>query len=493
MALIDTEPKTAFAGAQNLLAELAQNFDISFEHRSTGRDFSVDDPATGTSIAFAPDGDQATARAAVDRAQLAAAAWARTTPRERSDILRCAFDLMKADRERIAELISWENGKARADALSEADYAAEFFRWYSEEAVRSDGEFGAAPAGGSRIVVTQSPVGTCALVTPWNFPAAMVTRKVAPALAAGCTAVLKPAGETPLTAFAIAHLLAQAGLPHGVLGLVTTSASAPVVTTWLEDPRVRKLSFTGSTPVGRHLLAQAAPRVIRTSMELGGNAPFIVTADADIDAAVAGAMTAKFRNGGQACTAANRFYVHQSVYEAFTTRFGSAIEQLKVGPAIEAATAIGPLINAKAVIGVARLVDDALAAGARISHQAEAPDDANYYPPTLLVDVPPTAAILAEEIFGPVAPVVAWNDEEDLLTAVNSSELGLAAYVFARDTGHGMRLAERIEAGMVGVNRGVVSDPAAPFGGFKQSGLGREGSREGIREFQETQYFSVDW
>ncbi|GAA0963489.1 hypothetical protein GCM10009554_82960 [Kribbella koreensis] len=331
--------------------------------------------------------------------------------------------------------------------------------------------------------MTHQPVGIAALVTPWNFPAAMATRKIAPALAAGCTVVLKPASETPLTALAIADLLTAAGVPEGVVNVVTTDSPAEVVTTWLADDRVRKLSFTGSTRVGHTLLRQSADRVLNTSMELGGNAPFIVTADADLDAAVAGAMIAKFRNGGQACTAANRFFVHADVLDDFVARFGAAIDKLEVAP----------LISAKAVTGVSGLVDDAVADGARITNTGPVPADGWYYPATLLVDVEPGFRIVREEIFGPVAPIISWRDEQEMLAQVNDSEYGLAAYVYAGRLQDALRIAESVEAGMVGVNRGVVSDPAAPFGGFKQSGLGREGARDGLREFQETQFFSVDW
>jgi succinate-semialdehyde dehydrogenase/glutarate-semialdehyde dehydrogenase len=400
---------------------------------------------------------------------------------------------MIRDRDDLAALIGRENGKSLADAAAEVRYAAEFFRWFAEEAVRSDGDYGIAPAGGTRSIVQHRPVGVAALVTPWNFPAAMATRKLAPALAAGCTAVLKPAAETPLTALAVARLLTEAGAPNGVVEIVTTTDAATVVTTWLQDTRVRKVSFTGSTGVGRVLLRQAADRVVNASMELGGNAPLVVTADADLEAAVSGAMTAKFRNGGQACTAANRLYVHRDIATEFLARFGDEVEELTVGPASTGA-AVGPLISAAAVERVRTSVDRAVAEGARISHQGALPAAPGwFYPPTVLADVQPTATILREEIFGPVAPIVLWTDEDDLLMQLNHTEYGLAAYVFARDVGRALRLAERIDAGMVGVNRGLVSDPSAPFGGIKQSGLGREGAREGIREFQETQFFSVDW
>ena len=457
-------------------------------------EFPVHDPATGDLIAVVADGSTGDATAAVDAAARAFPAWAATPPRQRSEVLRRAFELMVADIDALAALISWENGKSLADARAEVTYAAEFFRWFAEEAVRTDGDFGTAPAGGTRTIVTSRPVGVAALVTPWNFPAAMATRKIGPALAAGCTVVLKPAEETPLTALAVARILTEAGAPAGVVNVVPTTGPGTVVGTWLADTRIRAMSFTGSTGVGRLLLAQAAERVVNVSMELGGNAPFVVAADADIDAAVAGAMIAKFRNGGQACTAANRFYVHADVVEEFAARFGAAIESLAVGSAFEDGTAIGPMINDKAARTVTRLVQEAAAAGARISHQAFAPTGQGcFYPPTLLLDVPADAAILGEEIFGPVAPVVTWHDQDELLRQVNDTEFGLAAYVFSGDLKWALQLAERIDAGMVGINRGVVSDPAAPFGGVKQSGMGREGAREGIREFCETQYFSVDW
>lgn len=455
--------------------------------------FAVEDPATLEVLAHVPDLGAEEARAAVDRAHGAAADWAGASPRHRSEVLRRAHELVLRERDGLAELISRENGKSLVDAAGEVTYAAEFFRWFAEEAVRPGGEYGESPAGGTRTLVTHRPVGVAALVTPWNFPAAMATRKIAPALAAGCTAVLKPAAETPLTALAVARLLEEAGVPPGVVEVVTTTDAAAVVTTWLEDGRVRKLSFTGSTGVGRHLLRQAADRVLNTSMELGGNAPVVVTADADLASAVAGTMVAKFRGGGQACTAANRVYVHADVAFDFLARLGTEVERLTVGPAAHGC-AIGPLISRTAVERVTRAVDEAVAAGARVSHRATLPDaPGHFYPPTVLADVAPDAAILRQELFAPVAPVVVWDDEDDLVDRVNGTEHGLAAYVFAGDLGRALRLGERIEAGMVGINRGLVSDPSAPFGGVRQSGLGREGAREGLRAFQETQYLSVDW
>ncbi|WP_239166452.1 NAD-dependent succinate-semialdehyde dehydrogenase [Actinoplanes italicus] len=455
--------------------------------------FDVIDPATLTVVAQVEDQGTDGARAAVDTAAAAFTTWRRTPPRRRSEILHRAYELMVRDRESLALLITRENGKSLSDATGEVTYAAEFFRWFAEEAVRPGGDFGESPAGGTRTLVTHRPVGVAALVTPWNFPAAMITRKIGPALAAGCTAVVKPAAETPLTALAIARLLTEAGLPDGVITVVTTTDASGVVGAWLDDERVRKISFTGSTAVGRVLLRHAADRVVNSSMELGGNAPFIVADDADLDVAVAGAMIAKFRNGGQACTAANRFYVHSAVVSGFVERFGAAVEELTVGPAADGA-AVGPLISANALHRVTRTVDEAVAAGARISHRAPTPDaPGHFYPPTVLIDVPADAAILQDEIFGPVAAITSWDTEEELLKLVNDSKYGLAAYVFSGDLARALRLGEALDAGMVGVNRGLVSDPAAPFGGVKQSGLGREGAREGLREFQETQYLSVDW
>ncbi|MDT5067595.1 MAG: succinate-semialdehyde dehydrogenase / glutarate-semialdehyde dehydrogenase [Mycobacterium sp.] len=459
--------------------------------------FPVDNPATGEVITHVANGDGADATAAVEAAHRALAGWRDTPARNRSEALTRCYQLMMRDRDILAELVMAENGKSRADAVGEITYAAEFFRWYAEEAVRSGGDYGATPSGGARTVVTHRAVGVAALVTPWNFPAAMATRKIAPALAAGCTVVLKPAAETPLTALAIAELVAEAGIPPGVVNVVPTTDAATVVGTWLDDRRVRKISFTGSTGVGRRLLRQAAERIVNSSMELGGNAPFIVTADADLGAAVDGAMIAKFRNGGQACTAANRFYVHSAVVDDFTERFGIKVKELTVGAASSGAQ-IGPLISGRAVANVRSLVDDAVRAGAHVSHQASLQtgvgDSAGYfYPPTVLSGVAFDNPIVEHEIFGPVAPIVEWNDDAEVIEWANASEMGLAAYVYAGNLQRAIRFAEALESGMVGINRGVVSDPSAPFGGFKQSGLGREGARLGLEEFQETQYFSLDW
>ncbi len=456
--------------------------------------FEVRDPADDALLAHVADASPAQATRAVDAAAAAGPAWAASAPRSRSEVLRRAYELLVRDTEPLAALVCAENGKSLTDARAEVAYAAEFFRWFAEQAVRTDGSWGSSPAGGVRNVVTARPVGVAALVTPWNFPAAMATRKIAPALAAGCTVVLKPAAETPLTALAVARLLEQAGVPAGVVNVVPTTAAADVVGTWLQDPRVRKLSFTGSTAVGRALLRLSADRVLNASLELGGNAPFVVLPDADLDAAVAGAMVAKFRGGGQACTAANRFYVHESVSERFLALMGARVARLCVGRGSDPATDVGPLISRRAVDGATRAVEDALARGARVVARAALPDlPGSFLAPVLLADVAPDALVVQEEVFAPVAPVVTWRDEDALLEQVNGSELGLAAYVWSRDLGRALRLAERVDAGMVGVNRGLVSDPSAPFGGVKQSGLGREGAREGMAAYQETQYLSVDW
>jgi succinate-semialdehyde dehydrogenase/glutarate-semialdehyde dehydrogenase len=454
--------------------------------------FAVENPATGDLVAYVADGSATDARAAVDAAAVRLPAWSAVSPRTRSELLTRVRELMLRDAEALAQLIALENGKSLSDACGEVAYAAEFFRWYAEEAVRPHGDYGSSPAGGTRAIVTHKPVGVAALVTPWNFPAAMATRKIAPALAAGCTVVLKPAAETPLTALAIARLITEAGVPDGVVNVVPGVDAPGVVSAWLEDPRVRKISFTGSTGVGRILLRQAADRVVNTSMELGGNAPFVVAASAGVDAAVQGAMLAKFRNAGQACTAANCFYVHADVADDFSARFGAAVEALRVGPAAEG-NEVGPLISAKALAGITQLVDDAVERGAVIAHQAALPAGRGYfYPPTVVTEIPRDSPLVRREIFGPVAPIVVWHDVEELLELVNDTELGLAAYVYG-ELGEALRIAERIDAGMVGINRGLVSDPAAPFGRVKQSGIGREGARVGLEEYLETQYFSVDW
>jgi succinate-semialdehyde dehydrogenase/glutarate-semialdehyde dehydrogenase len=460
----------------------------------SGRRLDVRDPATGLVLADVADADPGDAGAAVDAAAAAAADWAATAPRFRADLLMGAYALMHERSEELALLISLENGKSLADARSEVTYAAEFFRWYAEEGVRLRGQVGRAPSGANRLLVTHQPVGVCVLITPWNFPAAMATRKIAPALAAGCTAVLKPAAETPLTALAVAALLQEVGLPPGVLNVVTTSDPGPVVDAMLTDRRTRMLSFTGSTEIGRLLLRTAADNVLKCAMELGGNAPFVVLADADVEAALEGAMVAKMRNGGQACTAANRFFVQGPVHDSFVEGLVARMAQVQVGPGSDESTQCGPLINEEAVRKVDALVRDATDRGARVLLGGRPGDGPGcFYPPTVLVDVPTDARVLHEEVFGPVAPVVRFEHEDEALAMVNDTDYGLVSYLYTGDLARGLRLAERIESGMVGLNRGLVSDPAAPFGGTKQSGLGREGSTEGLLEFMETQYVATSW
>ncbi|WP_417252794.1 NAD-dependent succinate-semialdehyde dehydrogenase [Castellaniella sp.] len=454
----------------------------------------VVDPATEAQVGSVSDADVADALAAVDAADVASAAWEATPARERCEILRKCFELIVRDAEALAHIISLENGKALKDARGEVAYAAEFFRWFSEEGVRAKGDLGMAPSGKNHILVQYQPIGISLLVTPWNFPAAMATRKIAPALAAGCTCILKPATATPLTAYAVARILAEAGVPDGVVNVITTSTTGPVVSAILKDPRVRKLSFTGSTEVGRTLLREAAGQVINSSMELGGNAPFLVFEDADLDQAIEGAMVAKMRNGGEACTAANRFLVHRDVAEAFTERLVAAMSALTVGPGVEEATDCGALINPDAVLKVQELVDEAKSVGARVRCGGEAAQRTGfYYPPTVLDQMPVTAKMFHEEIFGPVAPVYVFDTEEEAIQLANDTEYGLVAYLYTQDTGRGLRISAKLEAGMVALNRGLVSDPAAPFGGVKQSGLGREGAQHGMLEFMEMKYIATSW
>lgn len=459
---------------------------------ASGKRFAVVNPATEATIAEVADASVEDAVLAIDAAEAASGAWAATPPRQRGEILRRAFEIMMERAEPLARMIVEENGKALADARSEIAYAAEFFRWYSEEAVRTFGEIGIAPGGQNSIVVTYRPVGTALLITPWNFPAAMATRKIAPALAAGCCCILKPAEDTPLTALAMAEILAKAGVPDGVVNVVTTTSASTVVGAMLMDPRMRKLSFTGSTSVGRRLLRQAADQVINCSMELGGNAPFIVFEDADVDAAVRDTMIAKMRNGGEACTAANRLYVHRSVAENFTDKLAGRMAALKVGDGLQEGVELGPLINRAAREKVDSLVRQAVESGARVVTGGSPVEGTGYFfAPTVLCDVPDDARLLHEEIFGPVAPVMIFDDEDEVVAKANDTEYGLVAYVHTRDISRGLRVAQRIETGMVGLNRGLVSDPAAPFGGCKQSGIGREGGTDGIKAFLEPHYVAV--
>jgi succinate-semialdehyde dehydrogenase/glutarate-semialdehyde dehydrogenase len=461
---------------------------------SDGGRFDVLDPATGQVITSVANGTVEDAMACVDAADAAAASWAATAPRQRAEILRKAFELMTERSDEIAHLISLENGKALPDARGETAYAAEFFRWYAEEAVRASGTVMTAPSGANRILVLQQPVGIAVLVTPWNFPAAMATRKIGPALAAGCTVILKPASDTPLTALLMAKILADAGVPEGVVSVLPARRSGAVVSAMVHDPRVRKLSFTGSTEVGRVLLKEAADQVVNCSMELGGNAPFLVFEDADMDAAIDGAMIAKMRNAGEACTAANRFYVHADVAEDFSRRLAERMKALTVGPGTHDDTQVGPLVNEESAAKVDELVRGAVSAGARVVLGGERPDrEGFYYSPTVLLDVPRGADILGEEIFGPVAPVLTFTDEDDAIAMANDTEYGLVSYVYTQDLARGLRVSERLDAGMVGLNRGLVSDPAAPFGGTKQSGIGREGGHEGMLDYMESKYVAVSW
>ncbi|MES1953155.1 NAD-dependent succinate-semialdehyde dehydrogenase [Salinisphaera hydrothermalis] len=461
---------------------------------SGGERFDVLNPADETLLASVASASEPDAVAAVDAAHDAFSAWAGLEPRERGEILRKAFELMQDRLEDIARLITLENGKARADAMGEAAYAAEFFRWFSEEAVRGEGMLTRAPSSGARTLVHYKPAGIAVLVTPWNYPAAMGTRKIAPALAAGCPVVIKPAAETPLTMLALMPLLEEAGVPPGVVNVLPTGDPGPVVDTMLQDPRVRVVSFTGSTAVGRKLLRSSAAQVIKPAMELGGNAPFLVFEDADIDAAVEGCMLAKMRNLGEACTAANRIFVHESVASTFVERFTARMQALQVGDGLAEGIDVGPLVNAATRDKVAAMVADAVAKGARIRCGGVAPKGKGFfYPPTVLTDVPREADCCHEEIFGPVAAIQTFTNEADVIARANETEYGLAAYVFTEDLRRGLAVSEQLEFGMVGLNRGLVSDPAAPFGGVKQSGLGREGGHEGMLEFMESQYISTNW
>ena len=465
-----------------------------FTPSAEGGRFEVIDPATGGAIAEVSNATVADGKAAVDTAYAALPAWAATPPRQRAEVLRRAFEIMRDRAEEISRLMVLENGKALSDARGETAYAAEFFRWYSEEAVRMSGEIVTAPNGGNNILVLRRPIGVSVLVTPWNFPAAMATRKIGPALAAGCTVILKPASDTPLTALLMASILEEAGAPAGVVNVIPSRRSGDVVAAMLADPRVRKLSFTGSTEVGRGLLHLAAESVINSSMELGGNAPFLVFDDADMEEAIRGAMIAKMRNAGEACTAANRFYVHRKVADEFTRRLSAAMGALRVGPGLAEGTEVGPLINLNARIKVEELIQGALDAGSKVSLGARQIGGAGYfYEPTVLTDVPADAGILKEEIFGPVAPIVAFDSDEEAIAMANDTEFGLVSYVYTGDMRRGMRVSEALESGMVGLNRGLVSDPAAPFGGVKQSGLGREGGHDGLLEFTESKYIATHW
>ena len=475
-----------------LLSSVPTGLWIGGEDRPAADTFEVLNPATEEVIATVADAAPADGIAALDAAAAVEKSWAATPSRERGEILRSVFDTITARAEELATLMTLEMGKVLSEARGEVKYGAEFFRWFSEEAVRIGGRYTQSPAGTGRIVVTKVPVGQCYAVTPWNFPLAMGTRKIGPALAAGCTMVVKPAAETPLTMLLLAKMMDDAGLPKGVLSVLPTTRPSELTTALMDDGRLRKLTFTGSTGVGRALVKQGGEKLLRMSMELGGNAPFIVFDDADIDAAVDGAILAKMRNGGEACTAANRFHVANSVREEFTDKLVKRMGEFTLGNGLDAASTLGPLISPKQVGTVTQLVTDAVERGATVAVGGEAAAGPGYfYPATVLADVPADARILSEEVFGPVAPVTGFDSEDEAVAAANNTEYGLAAYIYTRSLDRALRVSEALEAGMVGVNRGVISDPAAPFGGVKASGFGREGGTEGIEEYLETKYIAL--
>ena len=453
------------------------------------RTFTVSDPATGEKLTEVADASPADGIRALDAAVAAAAGWAATPPRVRGELLRRAWELLQERRDDFALLMTLEMGKPLAEAQGEVNYGGEFLRWFGEEAVRINGRYGPNPEGTGQIVISHRPVGPAYLITPWNFPLAMATRKIAPALAAGCTVVIKPAGLTPLTTLAFAQLLIDAGLPAGVVNVIPTTQSGAVSSPIIADPRLRKLSFTGSTEVGRVLLAEAAKGVLKTSMELGGNAPFLVFEDADLDAAVDGAMIAKFRNIGQACTAANRFIVHESIAGEFAERVATRVKAMQIGRGTEPGVAIGPLIDHRAVRNTEELVQDAVARGAKVLAGGKAIDGpGSFFEPTVVTELTPDARMVREEIFAPVLGILTFRDEEEAVSLANSTEYGLVGYAYTQDVNRAHRLIESIETGMMGINAGVVSNAAAPFGGIKQSGLGREGGIEGLHEYLETKY-----
>ena len=477
---------------QRLLSSVPTGLWIGGEQRPGTSTFDVLNPATDEVLTPIANATAADAIAALDAACAAQQSWAATPARERGEILRAVFEAIIARADDFATLMTLEMGKVVAESMGEVKYGAEFFRWFAEEAVRIAGRYTPSPAGTGRIVVTKAPVGPCYAITPWNFPLAMGTRKIGPALAAGCTMIVKPAQETPLTMMLLAKLMADAGLPAGVLSVLPSNKPREVTTALIDDGRLRKLTFTGSTGVGKALVKQSADKLLRTSMELGGNAPFVVFDDADVDAAVEGAMLAKMRNGGEACTAANRFYIAAPLLEDFTDRFVKKMGELNIGNGLDPSAKLGPLINPNQLTTVQELVDDAVAKGATVAIGGQAPGGpGNFYPATVLTNVPADARILKEEVFGPVAPIVGFDTEEQGIAAANDTEYGLAAYIWTQSLDRALRVAEAVEAGMVGVNRGVISDPAAPFGGVKESGFGREGGFEGIDEYLDIKYIAL--
>ena len=485
---------TASTDESALVDSVRKELFIGGEWRAAASDASlwVEDPSTGESLCEIADAGEADARAALDAAAEAQAEWRWHAPRERGELLRRAFEEITARADELALLMTLEMGKPLAESEAEIAYGASFLRWYAEEAVRADGRFAMHEAATGRLLTMKQPVGPCVLITPWNFPLAMGTRKIGPAIAAGCTMVVKPAKLTPLSMLMLARILEQAGLPAGVVNVITASSSGSVMEPVIRDPRTRKLSFTGSTEVGRTLIGQSAEQVLNVSMELGGNAPFLVFADADVDRAVEGALVAKMRNIGEACTAANRFYVARPLVSEFADKLAARMGAMKIGPGTQEGVEVGPLIDAEQLAKVGELVDDAVAKGARVLCGGERVDGpGHFYEPTVLTDVPGDARLLREEIFGPVAPIRGFDSEEEAITAANDTEFGLVAYLYTADLERALRVCERIETGMVGLNQGVVSNAGAPFGGVKQSGIGREGGPEGIEEYLETKYVAI--
>jgi len=477
---------------EKLLSSVPTGLWIGGEERPGSSTFDVLNPATDEVLISIANATPEDGIAALDAAAGVQKEWAATAPRERGEILRSVFEAITDRADEFATFMTLEMGKVYAESMGEVKYGSEFFRWFAEEAVRIGGRYTRSPAGNGRIIVTKSAVGPCLAITPWNFPLAMGTRKIGPAMAAGCTMVIKPAQETPLTMLLLAKLMDEAGLPKGVLSILPTSKPGDLTTALIDDGRLRKLTFTGSTGVGKALAKQSADKLLRLSLELGGNAPFIVFEDADVDAAVEGALLAKMRNGGEACTASNRFHVANAVRAEFTEKLVKRMSEFKLGNGLEDGSTLGPLVNAKQVATVEDLVSDAVAKGATVAVGGVAPEGpGHFYPATVLADVPATARIFKEEVFGPVAPVIGFDTEEEGIAAANDTEYGLAAYIYTQGLDRALRVAEAIEAGMVGVNRGVISDPAAPFGGVKESGFGREGGSEGIEEYLDTKYIAL--
>ncbi|HEV7173677.1 NAD-dependent succinate-semialdehyde dehydrogenase [Pedococcus sp.] len=478
-SLVESVPKGLFIGGE-------------WRAASTGATLAVEDPSSGATLAHVADASVADGRAALDAAVAAQAGWASTPPRDRGEILRAAFERITERAEEFATLMTLEMGKTLAESRGEVTYGAEFFRWFSEEAVRIHGRWSTAPNGATRLLTMKKPVGPTLMITPWNFPLAMGTRKIGPAIAAGCTMVIKPASQTPLTMLALAELLRECGLPAGVLNVVTTTHTGDVMEPLIRDERLRKLTFTGSTGVGKRLVEQSAERLLRVSMELGGNAPFLVFEDADLDRAVEGAMLAKMRNIGEACTAANRFFVHESVADEFAERFAKRMGALTLGKGTKKGVDVGPLIDAKARDGVSELVEDARSQGGTLlTGGSQVKGRGYFFEPTVITDVPMSARVMREEIFGPVAPISVFRTEQEAIERANGTEYGLASYVFTSDLARVIRVSEALEFGMIGINQGVISNPAAPFGGVKASGFGREGGFEGIEEYLETTYVGI--